>query len=256
MKVAVDSTANIVNVARRLITAMRRTEVMDHSDVRGSLFAAADVLAVRNDTLYAATKRIVEQETIAPAEIGKVALWVIDLLEADLRAALRAELVRGPAQVPPGILARHVNVHTMPTRPVVKITRVRPGARLPTYAHEDDAGADLYAYESALVPCGSVCKVPTGVAIELPPGWEAQVRSRSGLASRGVFVANQPGTIDSGYRGEIIVLLGNIDESYQVSVGDRIAQLVIKPCYQARFELVEQLSASDRGTRGMGSTGR
>jgi dUTP pyrophosphatase len=141
----------------------------------------------------------------------------------------------------------------------VKIKRLRPDAFLPAYAHgpEEDAGMDLRAAEDALLKPGEPALIPTGLAIELPPGSEAQVRPRSGLALKhAITLPNSPATIDPGYRGEIRVILLNLGrEEYRVERGDRIAQLVI-----ARYEPVEweesELNHTSRGDGGFGSSGR
>jgi len=141
----------------------------------------------------------------------------------------------------------------------VKIKRLRPEAFLPVYAHgpAEDAGMDLRSAEEAFLQPGVPGLVSTGIAIELPPGYEAQVRPRSGLALRhAITLPNSPATIDPGYRGEIrVILLNHGPAEYHVQAGDRIAQLVI-----ARYEPVEweesELSDTNRGQGGFGSSGR
>ena len=139
----------------------------------------------------------------------------------------------------------------------VAFKRLRPGAALPAYAHESDAGMDLRSADEAIVPAGSRALVRTGLAIVLPPGYEAQVRPRSGLAlKRGVTVLNTPGTIDSGYRGEIGVILANFgDEDFRVSPGDKIAQLVVAPVLRIEAVETDDEGVTDRGAAGFGSTG-
>jgi dUTP pyrophosphatase len=140
----------------------------------------------------------------------------------------------------------------------VRIARVDPRARLPTRAYEHDAGFDLYALEPRRLAPGGRGTVRTGIAVELAPGHAALVLPRSGLAERhGIALVNAPGLIDSGYRGEIRVLLLNTDavEPFEVAVGDRIAQLVIVRVESPELEEVEQLGASDRGGGGFGSSG-
>ena len=134
-----------------------------------------------------------------------------------------------------------------------------PGAALPSYESKGSAGADLHAYAKqtlTLVP-GETVAVPTGLCMEIPDGYEGQVRPRSGLAAKhGITVLNSPGTIDSDYRGEVKVLLTNLgNEPFSIRNGDRIAQLVIVPVARAAFASISELSASRRGEGGFGSTG-
>ena len=143
----------------------------------------------------------------------------------------------------------------------VDIIRLPHGSdlALPSYATSQSAGMDLLCAEVAeisIVP-GSRAMIATGIAIQLPDGFEAQVRPRSGLAAKhGVTVLNSPGTIDADYRGEIKVTLINLgDEPVTFARGDRIAQMVIAPVTQATWSEVESLEESDRGSGGFGSTG-
>ncbi|WP_344230735.1 dUTP diphosphatase [Microbacterium binotii] len=129
---------------------------------------------------------------------------------------------------------------------------------VPAFAHPGDAGADLIAAEGVRLGPGERALVGTGVSIALPEGYAAFVMPRSGLAAKhGVTVVNAPGTVDAGYRGEIKVALLNTDraEAYEVSAGDRIAQLVVLPIPPVRFIPVDELPASVRGEGGFGSTG-
>jgi dUTP pyrophosphatase len=140
-----------------------------------------------------------------------------------------------------------------------RIKRLQADAKLPEYAHGplEDAGMDLRAVERTVLHPGASKLVPTGLAMELPPGYEAQIRPRSGLALKhAITLPNAPATIDPGYRGEIKVILLNLGVSdYVIERGDRIAQMVI-----ARYEAVEweegDLNASARGEGGFGSSGR
>jgi dUTP pyrophosphatase len=141
----------------------------------------------------------------------------------------------------------------------IRIQRIHPDAVLPEYTHgpAEDAGMDLRAVESVTLEPGIPRLVPTGLTIELPSGYEAQVRPRSGLALKhAITMPNTPGTIDPGYRGEVRVILLNLGrEPYTVHAGDRIAQMVV-----ARYEAVEwvegDLADSRRGANGFGSSGR
>ena len=127
---------------------------------------------------------------------------------------------------------------------------------LPSYAPAGAAGRDLRAAESVDIAPGGYALVRTGLRVELPPGYEAQIRSRSGLALKhGVFVLNAPGTIDSDYRGEVGVILANLGPAaFRVEARDRIAQMVVQSVKQAVWEVAD-LSASERGEGGFGSTG-
>ncbi len=143
--------------------------------------------------------------------------------------------------------------------PIVTLVRIDPAARLPAYATAGAAGADLSARidEPLSIPPLERALVSTGLKIELPEGYEAQVRPRSGLAAKhGVTVLNAPGTIDSDYRGELKVILVNLgSEPFTLSDGDRIAQLVVAPVSRARFVDSASVTPSDRGSGGFGSTG-
>ncbi|MGE5275631.1 MAG: dUTP diphosphatase [Acidobacteriota bacterium] len=134
------------------------------------------------------------------------------------------------------------------------------GLDLPAYATEGSAGCDLRAAVSTalVIAPGGRTRVPTGLAVAIPEGFEGQVRMRSGLALKmGLILPNAPGTIDSDYRGELCVLVANIGaEPVEISRGDRIAQLVIAPVARARLERVEELPATKRHTGGFGSTGK
>lgn len=141
----------------------------------------------------------------------------------------------------------------------LRLRRLHPDAKLPAYAHgpAEDAGMDLCAVEETVLDPGVPKAVPTGLAVDIPAGYEAQIRPRSGLALKhSIILPNAPGTIDPGYRGEIKVILLNLGrEPYRVRAGDRIAQMII-----ARYETVEweetELTDTNRGEGGFGSSGR
>jgi len=140
----------------------------------------------------------------------------------------------------------------------VLLRRLDAGLPAPSYAHPGDAGADLVAAEDVELAPGERAVVPTGVAIALPEGYAAFVHPRSGLAARqGLGLVNAPGTIDAGYRGEIKVVLVNLDlrEPIRLRRGDRIAQLVVQRVEHAEFEVVDELPESVRAEGGFGSTG-
>ena len=137
------------------------------------------------------------------------------------------------------------------------VRRLRPEARLPDRAYPGDAGLDLAACEPVELRPGERAVVPTGLAVAIPRGYAGFVQPRSGLAAqRGVAVVNSPGLIDSGYRGEIRVVLLNTDreETFTAEAGDRIAQLVVLPVPAVEIAEVEELPESERGMRGFGSS--
>lgn len=139
---------------------------------------------------------------------------------------------------------------------VTVLLKAEPGFE-PVYAKPGDAGADLRCTIDAVLPAGERKLLPTGVSIALPDGYVGLVHPRSGLAAKnGITVLNAPGTVDAGYRGEVMVtLLNTSNEDFVITRGDRIAQLVIQQFEKAKFVAVETLPGSDRGESGFGSTG-
>ena len=139
----------------------------------------------------------------------------------------------------------------------LRFKRIHPDAVLPAYAHPSDAGMDVRSVADLVIPAGGRALVPTGLVAITPPMYEIQVRPRSGLALKhGVTVLNTPGTIDSGYRGEIGVILANFgDREFSVSKGDKVAQLVFAPVVQPEIEETDTIDDTDRGAGGFGSTG-
>lgn len=140
---------------------------------------------------------------------------------------------------------------------IIKAKRLRPEARMPTMANSGDAAFDLYSTIDRILRPGERVAVSTGLAIEIPKGYEGQVRPRSGLAMHnGVTTLNSPGTIDSGYRGEVrVILINHGDEDFHIKRGMRVAQLAIRPVPRIEFEEVDELEDSERGSGGFGSTG-
>lgn len=140
----------------------------------------------------------------------------------------------------------------------LKVRRLDARATLPTRAYPGDAGLDLYALEEGVLAPGERATIGTGIAVEIPDGEAGLVLPRSGLAARhGIAIVNAPGLIDSGYRGEIRVLLLNTDrvEPFTFSAGDRIAQLVLVKVQTPAVEEIEELAVSERGAGGFGSSG-
>ena len=147
---------------------------------------------------------------------------------------------------------------SLPPELPVQVVRLDADLPLPAYAHPGDAGADLLTTVDVRLEPGERALVPTGIAIALPAGYVALVHPRSGLAARhGVSIVNTPGTVDAGYRGEVKVLLVNLDprEPVELRRGDRVAQLVVQRVERARFVEVAALPSSLRGDGGYGSTG-
>ena len=141
----------------------------------------------------------------------------------------------------------------------LRVQCLREEATLPSRAHDGDAGLDLHSAETARIAPGERATLATGIAVEIPSGYAGLVLPRSGLAARhGIALVNAPGLIDSGYRGEVKVLLLNTDrtEAFEISPGDRIAQLVLTPVTEADPVEVSELAASGRGRGGFGSSGR
>ncbi len=139
----------------------------------------------------------------------------------------------------------------------LKVKKIHEDAKIPAYAHEGDSGMDLYSVEETILQPGETKLVKTGLQIAVPKGFEAQVRPKSGLAAKfGVTVLNTPGTIDSGYRGEVMVILVNHGkEKYKVEKWKKIAQMVIAKVEEAKIEVVEDLDDTTRKDGGFCSTG-
>lgn len=145
-------------------------------------------------------------------------------------------------------------------QPTLRFKRLDPRAVVPAYQTAQAAGLDLHAVldEAVEISAGAILRVPCGFAMSIPPGWEAQVRPRSGLASRhGITMPNAPGTIDADYRGEVQVPLINLGSvSFTIEPGMRVAQMVIAPVARVLVEEVDDLDETGRGEGGFGSTGR
>lgn len=128
---------------------------------------------------------------------------------------------------------------------------------VPTYAHPDDAGADLRSRVNQVIAPGDIVPVPTGITVDIPSGYVGLIHPRSGLSLLGITVMNAPGTIDAGFEGEVKVILGNLGSTtFNISRGDRIAQMVLQEVFSAEFHLREVTTQkSARGSKGFGSTG-
>ncbi len=139
----------------------------------------------------------------------------------------------------------------------LKVLKINKEARLPEYANPGDAGMDLFSVEEKVIKSGETVLIKTGIKIELPPGTEAQIRPRSGLALKhSITVLNSPGTIDEGYRGEIcIILINHGKESFRVDKLMKIAQMVINPVLRVNISETEEINQTERGEGGFGSTG-
>jgi len=139
----------------------------------------------------------------------------------------------------------------------VKIKKLKQNAIVPSYAHHNDAGIDFFSCEKYFLKPGERVLVLTGIAIEFSDGYELQIRPRSGLAlKKGIGILNSPGTIDSGYRGEIGIILINLgEENFEINLGDKIAQGIFSKFEKAEIEIVEELNETSRGQKGFGSSG-
>jgi len=139
----------------------------------------------------------------------------------------------------------------------VKIKKIKDNAIIPKYAHAGDAGVDLYSTEDYTLKPGDRVLVSTGIKIVVPKSYEAQVRPKSGLALKhGISICNTPGTIDSGYRGEIgVIAINQSNEDYKIEKGKKIAQMIFNKIEEAEFEEVDELEDTTRGEGGFGSTG-
>jgi len=139
----------------------------------------------------------------------------------------------------------------------VKIKKIKDNAITPKYAYQGDAGVDLHSTEEYILKPGERTLVSTGIKIAIPPGYEAQVRPKSGLAlNHGISVVNTPGTIDAGYRGEVgILAINHGQEEYKIEAGKKVAQMIFKKVEQAEFEEVAELDNTTRDQGGFGSTG-
>ena len=153
-----------------------------------------------------------------------------------------------------------MSMQSEPVKVAIKVLPHGEGLALPAYASTHAAGLDLRAAveDDVTLNPGERALIPTGLAMALPDGFEAQVRPRSGLALKhGISVLNSPGTIDADYRGEIgIILINHGDTHFHIQRGDRIAQMIIAPFIQAAFDITDTLPESERGSGGFGSSGR
>ncbi|MEM9978939.1 MAG: dUTP diphosphatase [Cyanobacteria bacterium P01_D01_bin.2] len=142
--------------------------------------------------------------------------------------------------------------------PAIKFKKLSAAAVIPAYAHPGDAGADLVAIDRHILEPSQRLAIPTGLAAEIPRGYEMQVRPKSSLAlNHGITVLNTPGTVDADYRGEIKVILINLGQAtVEISPGQRIAQIVIAPVVRVEFAMVDSLNQTQRGEGGFGSTGK
>ncbi len=140
----------------------------------------------------------------------------------------------------------------------VKIKKINPDSIIPAYVHEGDSGFDLYSIEDYILKPGERRGIGTGLVFEIPLGYEMQIRPKSGLALKnGITVLNTPATIDSGYRGEIkVIIINHSNENYQVKKGEKVAQGVIIKVERVLIEEVKVVSETSRGEGGFGSTGK
>jgi dUTP pyrophosphatase len=155
------------------------------------------------------------------------------------------------------ILVQSGDDKTMTEQVVIQFKKVHPAAIVPRQMRHGDSGYDLTSTEAVVIPPLNIRTVSTGIALAIPYDYEGQIRARSGLAQQAIMLMNGVGTIDSGYRGEVKVLLGNMStkKTFQINKGYRIAQLIIVPVIYPTYEKVDELPPSERGIKGFGSTG-
>lgn len=225
----------------------------------------ANLWVVKNERLVMSIVQNVQPQVpeVETHITGKHALLVWNrisavLAEAGVKDAAKLSKIAAKRLVEDGLVEGELFVPGKMHTANIRVTRLNENAVIPHFAHATDAGADLISVEDVVIPAGERKMVGTGIAIEIPLGRVGLVHPRSGLAAKqGITVLNTPGTIDSGYRGEVKVILYNTtNEDYAVSVGDRIAQLVIQEHDYPLFVEVADLAESDRGVNGIGSTGR
>ena len=158
----------------------------------------------------------------------------------------------------PGSLSYQLKVKLM-EKLEVTVQKLNPDVKMPKYAHEGDAGLDLYSTITHMLKAGERVLIPTGLKMAIPHGYEGQVRPKSGLALKhGITVLNTPGTVDAPYRGEIGVILINLDpeNSYEIKKGEKVAQMVFNKIEYATFTEAAELTDTTRGAGGFGSTGK
>ena len=138
----------------------------------------------------------------------------------------------------------------------VKIKPLIENLKIPTYSTPGSSGVDLYAIQDDTLYMGQIKLIPLGFCMEIPQGYEAQIRPRSGLASKGLMIPNSPGTVDSDYRGEVkIILINMLEKPYEIKAGDKVAQLVVKETNKVTFTTNQELTETFRSAGGFGSTG-
>lgn len=188
-------------------------------------------------------------------EEREAALEIIEIIEEDDSLSLNKR--RMLSSIIEGSILAIINLIEVPRERIkVEIKKLNEDAIIPQYAHKTDAGADVFAVEEVTLKPHETALVKTGIAVAIPVGYEIQVRPRSGLSLKtNLRVANAPGTIDSDYRGEVCVIMTNTGNlSYTINKGDKIAQLVIAPVPMIDWITVEELSPTERGEGGFGST--
>lgn len=195
--------------------------------------ASSEDIAEAREAIQSFLNEIEQDETLSPNKKEMLTTLIKDSLE------LTFDMVKNPRE-----------------RITVKIQKIVPEAILPSYAHDSDAGADIYSLEEVTLKPHTTALIKTGIKVAIPGGYEIQIRPRSGLSLKTPLrVANAPGTIDSAYRGEVCVIMentGNISQT--IKAGDKIAQMVIAPVPMIVWEETDVLDDTDRGSGGFGST--
>ena len=220
-------------------------------DISTEIFKSAEFQSdiIRNAKIYNQLNDVdLEAEKAAIQEL------INDIKDDDSISDKKKEILIGILEA--STLATYDLLEVPRERIEVKIQLINPNAKLPTYAHTTDAGADVYAAESVWFMPGETKIVPTGLKVAIPTGYEIQIRPRSGMSLKtGFRIANAPGTIDSDYRGEVGVIMTNTSTSTEnIAQGDKIAQMVISPVPMIKWIETDNLDETERGESGFGST--
>lgn len=252
--------------------------IMPADDSVGELLQLIELPDIKFDQIYPALRENMLAQFKSPdfqREVIKNAKAYMTLNKVDLEAerAIADELINSIKEddtlnnnkkefiislIEASVLTTYEVLETPRERVEVQIQLINSDAKLPTYAHSTDAGADIYASDTVVFEPGETKIVPTGIKVAIPIGYEIQIRPRSGMSLKtGMRIANAPGTIDSDYRGEVGVIMTNtFNSKWTIMKGDKIAQMVISPVPMIKWIETDNLDETERGEGGFGSTGK